>query len=650
MSYNFSPSPVLPHGSNAIGSTIAQLAINTSPLLSQSDLSTAAHEFVPKSGPLNRGIVPAAPQLSRSAGPGKSVYSFSRSQPNFAPGSPQAGRGRSKIQTSPTSHISPNHLPHSVDTSAPFQHRRHRTDASHGTLQTMSTQAELLQMEETLGTTYFYPQEDPIQPALRQTFHNCSAYVGAPTHLAHMKQSAEVSGLFLNDDIKASLLERQGAILAEVEGYSDLPAEVDSYCRLVPLEATPSELRDNYNYTCSTYKAVNRKNGLTYCLQRIHAFKLTSQSMDTIGKWKDIASHGVVQLRQVFTTKAFGDNSLVFVYDFHPCSEVMISKHLNNALRSSASNGYSNPYNVNGAARPFSAGKAGSRKAIRGQVAETTLWTYAVQLINALRTIHHHNLSANGLSSNSILLTYKDRLRINRLGMLDVIAYDPKLVNSPLTIQHLQKKDLQSLGLILLALSCNSHLAFRPEHLSQSLSILSSTSYSLAFIKLVKCLLSAVDLLSGSTSTLQVDDLLPLVSAQLFTELNSQLVRYDVLESELSKSVENGRLFRLQAKLNTILERADLNMDGQWSETGDRYILKLFRDYVYHQTGENGAPWVDMAHVVTALNKLDAGVQEKLCLTSSDETAVIVVSYAELKRCYESAFGDILEANFTTYN
>lgn len=45
-------------------------------------------------------------------------------------------------------------------------------------------------------------------------------------------------------------------------------------------------------------------------------------------------------------------------------------------------------------------------------------------------------------------------------------------------------------------------------------------------------------------------------------------------------------------------------MDAQWSETGDRYLLKLFRDYVFHQTDENGAPWIDMAHVISTINKV----------------------------------------------
>jgi len=49
------------------------------------------------------------------------------------------------------------------------------------------------------------------------------------------------------------------------------------------------------------------------------------------------------------------------------------------------------------------------------------------------------------------------------------------------------------------------------------------------------------------------------------------------------------------------------NLDPAWSETGDRYMLKLFRDYLFHQVTEEGRPWLDMSHVVQTLNKLDSG-------------------------------------------
>lgn len=56
------------------------------------------------------------------------------------------------------------------------------------------------------------------------------------------------------------------------------------------------------------------------------------------------------------------------------------------------------------------------------------------------------------------------------------------------------------------------------------------------------------------------------------------------------------------------------NLDATWSETGDRYMLKLFRDYLFHSVTEDGRPYLDQAHIVKCLNKLDAGVMEKVQL------------------------------------
>lgn len=55
-----------------------------------------------------------------------------------------------------------------------------------------------------------------------------------------------------------------------------------------------------------------------------------------------------------------------------------------------------------------------------------------------------------------------------------------------------------------------------------------------------------------------------------------------------------------------------MNLDGTWSETGDRYMLKLFRDYLFHSVTEEGIPWLDHAHIVQCLNKLDAGTMERV--------------------------------------
>ena len=76
--------------------------------------------------------------------------------------------------------------------------------------------------------------------------------------------------------------------------------------------------------------------------------------------------------------------------------------------------------------------------------------------------------------------------------------------------------------------------------------------------------------------------------------------------------LENGRLVRLLCKFGFINERPEFARDPRWSETGDRYIIKLFRDYVFHQVDEHGNPVVNLGHVLTCLNKV---IRRIYCLT-----------------------------------
>jgi PAB-dependent poly(A)-specific ribonuclease subunit 3 len=75
----------------------------------------------------------------------------------------------------------------------------------------------------------------------------------------------------------------------------------------------------------------------------------------------------------------------------------------------------------------------------------------------------------------------------------------------------------------------------------------------------------------------------------------------------------------------------------------DCYILKLFRDYVFHQADGSGRPVMDLGHVVSSLNKLDAADEEKIVLASRDGASIIVVSFADVAWCLEKAYQELLE-------
>lgn len=74
---------------------------------------------------------------------------------------------------------------------------------------------------------------------------------------------------------------------------------------------------------------------------------------------------------------------------------------------------------------------------------------------------------------------------------------------------------------------------------------------------------------------------------------------------------------------------------------GDRYLIKLFKDFIFHQVNEAGGPLLDWGHVIEALNKLDLGVNEKIMLLSRDEMSMLLVSYADVKQCINMSYKEL---------
>lgn len=140
-----------------------------------------------------------------------------------------------------------------------------------------------------------------------------------------------------------------------------------------------------------------------------------------------------------------------------------------------------------------------------------------------------------------------------------------------------------------------------------------------------------------------IDTFITGISSQLMSTFDSALHLDDQLNSDLGRELENARLVRLMAKLGFVNERPEYELDQRWSESGERYFLKLFRDYVFHSVDGQGDPAVDLGHVLTCLNKLDAGTDEKIHLVSRDEQSSFIVSYKEVKKALESSFQALMK-------
>ncbi|PWN47714.1 hypothetical protein IE53DRAFT_371232 [Violaceomyces palustris] len=442
---------------------------------------------------------------------------------------------------------------------------------------------------------------------------------------------------FLDPNQRDELQRKQEAMHASVPppelGGPNLPEELHVYHSLVPLEhpgagapsgpgmGLPAGLIDPrmgapgangatgasgdpskvFGYRSHSYKAICTLDGKRYVLRRLEGFRLQHETaIGLVERWRRIRHPSIVSVREAFTTRAFGDQSIVFVYDYHPLSTTLYAEHMTPKP-------------------PQPDRRTGRLQAVQMQTPEKVLWSYLCQLTSVLRCIHASGMAARCIEPSKILRTGKNRVRLNCCSIFDVIAYDPRAPAS--AMQTYQDEDLVNLGKLILSLCCNSMTSL--QNIPKSLETIGRT-YSADLKNVI------LWLLNKPSSSKNVDELGRLLSTRVSDELDSALNYNDLLENSLMRELENGRLVRLLCKFGFINERPEFDHDPRWAETGDRYIIKLFRDYVFHAVDEAGRPVVDLSHILTNLNKLDAGVDEKIMLTSRDEQSCLVVSYREV--------------------
>ncbi|KAI9042969.1 PAN-complex poly(A)-binding subunit PAN3 [Aspergillus affinis] len=414
-----------------------------------------------------------------------------------------------------------------------------------------------------------------------------------------------VHDLFLPSDFREELQKKSAATLQTLPN-TQLPAQVDYFHSLVPLDLNHQKNAAIFGFPSWVYKAQSSKDGNFYALRRLEGFRLTNEkAIRSVQAWKRVCNGSVVTVHDAFTSRSFQDSSLIFVTDYHPLSKTLAEQHLG------AGNRFQGRHNAH--------------------IPEQVLWGYMTQIANGLKAIHSSGLAARVIEPSKILLTGRNRIRLNACAILDVVQYDNQR-----TIADLQRQDLVGFGQLIITLGANSPTVMHNptkamEHFTRA--------YSPQLKNSVFWLLNGLQ----KDQDRNIDMFITGISSQLMSTFDSALHLDDQLTSDLSRELENGRLVRLMTKLNLVNERPEYEHDRQWSENGERYFLKLFRDYVFHQVDAQGDPVVDIGHVLTCLNKLDAGSDEKVTLVSRDEQSCFVVSYKEVKKALESSFQALLK-------
>lgn len=450
----------------------------------------------------------------------------------------------------------------------------------------------------------------PLQPPAYHLYANIGPH--REDLQPHQRQMRD---FFMSDDLREELQKKSHAARQVLPNSF----QMDNYHSLVPLDKVdPPSRRSVFGQTNSLFKATSARDGHTYCLRRFHAFHaLDKEEAKTlsalISKWKQFTNSSIVHVQEIFNTRNFGDRSLVLAQDYFPLAQTLVELHLTQITPPPRFHG------LRGGPIPLPT------------ISEDVIWSYVVQIANALRAIHAQNLAARCLDPSKIIVTGKNRIRLTGCAILDIISHKEQK-----SLAELQDGDFQQLARLILCLGTGKH----PNQLADpdaDLAILARRYTSGELRDLVRWLQSAPD---KTAATLIVR-----IAPHMIETLERSQQYTDTLTSELYRELENGRIARLLMKLGMVNERGEYDNDPAWSELGDRYALKLFRDYVFHRVDEHGLPVFDMGHMLNCLNKLDAGSTDMIRLASREHETEIIASYAELKLMFNSAFAELMRHN-----
>ena len=103
---------------------------------------------------------------------------------------------------------------------------------------------------------------------------------------------------------------------------------------------------------------------------------------------------------------------------------------------------------LSGGSSSSNGGSGGGMNSPSQGMTETEIWSYIVQLCSALRCIHSSGLAARTMEPTKILLFGKGRLRVNCVGVMDILAL-PTIDQQNLQnyIQHWQVRHIYLLCL-----------------------------------------------------------------------------------------------------------------------------------------------------------------------------------------------------------
>jgi PAB-dependent poly(A)-specific ribonuclease subunit 3 len=184
------------------------------------------------------------------------------------------------------------------------------------------------------------------------------------------------------------------------------------------------------------------------------------------------------------------------------------------------------------------------------------------------------------------------RLFINCVGVVDALEFEARK-----NVIDLQRDDVRDLGRLILTLGTGTEITKSSDaETLQACEMYLAQHYS-------RDLHSLAVTLIRSANPPTIMDVCRAMAGRIFDELDSAHMAYDRCEQALASEYDSGRALRLLLKLGFINERPEFGMNRRWAQSGDCYVLTLFRDY---GTSSGGNCYVLRCLTSRTFNSLDS--------------------------------------------
>jgi PAB-dependent poly(A)-specific ribonuclease subunit 3 len=320
-----------------------------------------------------------------------------------------------------------------------------------------------------------------------------------------------------------------------------------------PLDADNARNRSSFGYNIAAFKVVSREDGHLYCLRRADNVRSVSHKIAaavseqwatamTLHGGSRVTEHpGLVRFYRCF----LAHRVVFFVHQYCPGAQTLRERF----FRDSNSNPMPLP--------------------------EPIVWSCLTQLVAAIRCVHGGNLACRTLQLNHIICQGggsgegRLRLRINCLGIVDALEFEARK-----PVVDLQIEDLRDLGRLVLSLATGTEVTKSTDgNTIRRCDMFVTQNYGPELHHLI------VQLLLPSKAPPSIYDVSNVIANHAMDELELQQNMLDRTEAALSAEYDSGRALRLLLKMGYVNERPELGMNRRWTESGDCYVLKLFRDY-----------------------------------------------------------------------